>query len=257
MHVLGALVSALALAGSPVQGAPRRTRSRAAEPPTGTAHPAVPAASEPGPASPRGGAGVPQKPAPPAATKSSRAARGVRVSLRGDNPEVVLEGQTPSSTAASSSDGSPAREGEGAAEGIAGAPAGAADPAIGEGAEVPLPLDDGRWAVMCASPCNRRLPREALFRVTAAGAATSSSFSLPAGRPAVTLDVETGQARWYWTGAISAIAGATFIIGAVGPRLALGGSFATVEKVMAGAGVVLVGGGVPLWWFNRTRVAIF
>lgn len=109
---------------------------------------------------------------------------------------------------------------------------------------------------MCSPPCNRRLPREALFRITAAGAATSSSFSLP-DRPAVTLEVATGQARWYWTGAIAAIAGATFIIGSVGPRLALGGSFTTGEKVMAGAGVVLVGGGGSLWWFNRTRVAIF
>jgi hypothetical protein len=160
---------------------------------------------------------------------------GVEVTIDSADPDIVLEGQ--------------------AADGHGGTPSDAAAPA--ESAEVPLPLDDGRWDVMCAPPCERRVPREALFRITGAGVTTSATFSLPAKASSVTLEVRTGSARWYWTGAIAAIAGATFIVGSVGPRLALGGSFSTGEKIMAGAGLVLVGGGAPLWWFNRTTVFVF
>ena len=180
--------------------------------------------------------------AKPAAPK----ARGVMVTIESAEADIVLEAQAP--------------EAQGKA-GVGAAPANAADDeggnaATAEPAEVPLPLDDGRWEVMCAPPCQRRLPREALFRITGAGLTTSAAFSLPQKASSVTLDVKTGTARWYWTGVIAAIAGATFILGSVGPRLALGGSFTTGEKVMAGAGLVLVGGGAPLWWFNRTTVAI-
>lgn len=163
-------------------------------------------------------------------------------------PDVVLEGQA--------AEGGAPGAGATAAEPDAATPAASA----GEGpeaADVPLPLDEGRWEVTCAPPCGRRLPRDALFRVTGAGVTTSATFALPPGPSEVTLEIHPGQARWYWTGAIAAIAGGTFILGSVGPRLMLGGSFATVEKVMAGTGVVLVGAGLPLWWFNRTRVDIF
>jgi hypothetical protein len=163
----------------------------------------------------------------------------VKVTIESADPDIVLEGQAPASGGGSA---------EGAGDGGAAAP---------EPAEVPLPLDDGRWEAMCAPPCQRRLPRDALFRITGAGVTTSAAFSLPAKSSSVTLEVRTGTARWYWTGAIAAIAGATFVIGAVVPRAALGGSFSTGEKVMAGAGLVLIGGGAPLWWFNRTTVAVF
>lgn len=178
----------------------------------------------------------------PAVTSAKPAAKpqGVKVTIESADPDIVLEGQARQA---------PSGSAEGAVDG------GAAT--AGESAEVPLPLDDGRWEVMCAPPCQRRLPRDALFRITGAGVTTSAAFSLPARAASVTLDVKPGTARWYWTGAIAAIAGATFVIGAVVPRLALGGSFTTGEKVMAGAGLVLIGGGAPLWWFNRTDVAVF
>lgn len=182
----------------------------------------------------------------PSRPRPGRAVRGVKVTMNSANAELVLEGQAP---------GGPAEGG-----GDDGAGATPADAAIASGdavAEVPLPLDEGRWEVMCAPPCGRRLPREALFRVTGAGVTTSASFFLPPDRSAITLEIDPGRSRWYWAGAIAAIAGGTFILGSVGPRLAMGGSFATVEKVMAGSGVVLVGAGLPLWWFNRTRVDIF
>jgi hypothetical protein len=165
--------------------------------------------------------------------------RGVKVTIESTDPDIVLEGQ-----ATGGQGGAPA-----GTDGTADEGAGAAD-----AAEVPLPLEDGRWEVMCAPPCQRRVPREALFLITGTGVTTSAVFSLPAKASSVSLDVKTGTARWYWTGAIAAIAGATFVIGSVVPRLALGGSFSTGEKVMAGAGLVLMGGGAPLWWFNRTTV---
>lgn len=178
----------------------------------------------------------------PGKAGTARPAPGVRVILDSDDETVVLEAQAPDATGAPVS-------GSGEGAGTAGAES--------EAAEVPLPLDDGRWDVMCSPPCKRRLPRGALYRITGAGLTTSPTFSLPARQAEVTLEVETGTARWYWLGAIAAIAGGTFVIGSVVPRLAIGGSFSTVEKVMAGTGVVLVGGGGALWWFNRTRVNIF
>lgn len=173
----------------------------------------------------------------------ARGARGIRVTIESDDETVVLEGQAPDTAAALVGGG-----------GDSDSPATIAGD---DAAEVPLPLDDGRWDVMCSPPCQRRLPRAALFRITGTGVTTSSIFSLPARRPEVTLQVDTGIARWYWAGVVAAIAGGTFILGSVGPRIALGGSFTTVEKVMAGGGLVLFGGGGTLWWFNRTRVAIF
>lgn len=210
---------------SPALAAPRAPRQRPAEKKAPSSPGEVPSS-------------VGSAPAP--TTAKSPTARGVRVTIESDDETVVLEGQARDPAAP------PAGAGEGAE-------ATTAD----EAAEVPLPLDDGRWDVVCSPPCQRRLPRAALFRITGTGVTTSASFSLPARRPEVTLQVDTGTARWYWTGLIAAIAGGTFILGSMGPRLALGGSFTTVEKVMAGTGVVLVGGGGTLWWFNRTRVAIF
>ena len=171
----------------------------------------------------------------------------MHVTIDSDDDTIVLEGQA-ADAAASAAAGS-----GGAAEGDDSVPPPAAD----EAAEVPLPLDDGRWDVMCSPPCQRRLPRAALFRITGTGVTTSATFSLPPRGSEVTLRVDTGAARWYWTGLVAAIAGGTFLLGSVGPRVVLGGSFTTFDKVMAGSGLVLVAGGGTLWWFNRTRVAIF
>jgi hypothetical protein len=184
-----------------------------------------------------------------------------RVLLETDGPDVVLEGQAPAAT------------GEGADHSAG--PAGAsAQPSVaenasenssaagdGEGetsaAEAPLPLDEGKWDAICSPPCQRRLPRSALFRITGAGITTSATFTLPPGRPAVTLDVKTGTARWYWTGVIVTALGGSFLVGGVAPPLLLGGSLSTAGKVLGGTGAVMLGVGLPLWILNRTVVAIF
>jgi hypothetical protein len=229
----------IAAYGPPVSAAPRAPRSRPAD-----KNP--PASAGEAPVSP----GVDHT-SNAAKVTAPRGARGVRVTIESDDETVVLEGQALDAARAPTDAGA----GQGGRDEGA-APAAAPGTAADEVAEVPLPLDDGRWEVMCSPPCKRRLPRAALFRITGTGVTTSATFSLPARRSEVTLEVDTGTARWYWAGLIAAIAGGTFIVGSVGPRLAMGGSFTTVEKVMAGAGLVLVGGGAPLWWFNRTRVGV-
>ncbi len=189
-----------------------------------------------------------------------------RVLIETDGPEVVLEARAagaddgshhsaappgPSSQpsiADTSADTSP--DAENAAEG-------GADADDVETAEAPLPLDDGKWDAVCSPPCQRRLPRAALFRITGAGITTSAAFSLPAKRPAVTLDVKTGTARWYWTGIVVSALGGSFLLGGAAPPLLMGGSFSTPQKILGGAGAVMLGVGLPLWIMNRTTVVIF
>lgn len=124
-------------------------------------------------------------------------------------------------------------------------------------AEAPLPLDEGKWDPICSAPCERRLQRAALFRITGADITTSRTFTLPPDRPDITLEVKTGLAHWFWTGVIVSAVGGSFLLGGLVPRLALGGSFSTTQKVLVGAGTVMVGVGLPLAWFNRTTVSIF
>jgi hypothetical protein len=125
------------------------------------------------------------------------------------------------------------------------------------GAAVALPLDDGDWDPVCSPPCERRLPRTALFRISGAEITTSSTFSLPADRSEVTLRVKAGASRWYWTGVILTAFGGSFALGGIGPPLLLGASFSTTGKVLGGAGAVMLAVGLPLWVLNRTTVGIF
>jgi hypothetical protein len=175
-----------------------------------------------------------------------------RVNISQSNgADVVLEAKAPEPDDVSTASA------DGTASGDAADVTSAASEEDTSPAETPLPLDEGKWDPVCTQPCERRLPRAAVYRITGEGLTTSSLFNLPANRPDVTLRVRAGTARWYWTGVVASIFGASFLLGGVAPPLLQGGSFSTTGKVLGGAGVVLLGGGVPLWILNRTTVVIF
>lgn len=119
-----------------------------------------------------------------------------------------------------------------------------------------LPLDPGKWDAVCSPPCDRPLPRAALFRVTGLGVTVSPEFHLPPDRDQVILNVKAGKSTWYWAGVLLSAFGGSFVLGGAGPPLLSGGSFSGTEQILSGSGVVMLAVGLPLWILNRTTVSI-
>lgn len=192
-----------------------------------------------------------------------------RVTLEANRPDVVLEAMLGPDAGEPSADASARAEaGGGADKGASAAPtkepsvrspdAETVESATPDGAGEPgFPLDEATWDVACTPPCDRSLPRDALFRISGPGIITSSTFRLAPDRAEARVRVRAGSTRWYWTGVIASAFGGSFVIGGAAPPLIGGGSFSTTEKVLTGTGVLLLAGGLPLFILNRTTVLVF
>jgi hypothetical protein len=117
-------------------------------------------------------------------------------------------------------------------------------------------------SLACAAPCNKTVDPQFLYHVAGEGITRSASFRFPPGRSAYKLEVDSGSS---WSDA------AGFILTSAGICLAaLGGTFLAVGAVDrdrpaflpvagavgAGAGVISMAVGIPLWISGQTSVRV-
>ena len=116
------------------------------------------------------------------------------------------------------------------------------------------------WEPVCVTPCRVELPRYSSYRVARGnGTSQSHEFTLPQTKGSLKLDIEPGDLFWNRTSRVLLGAGtAAAIVGGV--LITTANSFDAEKDVRiagiitAGAGVLLLAVGIPLYMGSRTHV---
>jgi hypothetical protein len=131
-----------------------------------------------------------------------------------------------------------------------------------EGAYFYLPFrsTSSIWEQVCVTPCQVDLDRFSTYRVAARnGVSASRPFTLPQGSQALQLKVDAGDLLGHRIGTVLGAAGLAAVI--VGVALVAGESIFSDETqardagfITAGAGLVLLGVGIPIALATSTKV---
>jgi len=119
---------------------------------------------------------------------------------------------------------------------------------------------DQVWEQVCVTPCRVDLDRYSTYRVAEQNKiAGSHSFTLPQERDALRLKIDAGDNRMHHFGTVLTSLGTAAVI--VGVALVAGARLFTDESgareggfITGGAGVVLLGAGIPLSLLTSTRI---